>query len=172
MMASSPHYRCGLVTYSKYRGGALTDSVQLDSFFPYKLAITAEAFSQSLMQVYSREYGLNREEWRLLFLLAGVPDITSLELGQRTTLDKVQVSRAAHRLEQKGLITRAIAPNDRRLRLYACTPSGRALFAEILPKVEAQASDILHAIPHQQRAALEHGLGALMHAINGMHRSD
>ena len=145
---------------------AMKDVIQLDGFFPYRLATAAEAFSRSLMNVYGRRYGLSREEWRLLFLLAGVEQMTSLELGQRTTLDKVQVSRAAQRLEAKGLISRAIAASDRRLRLYACTPTGKALFAEILPKVEAQASDILHAMPQQDRAALERGLASLLEAID------
>ncbi len=143
----------------------MKDNVQLDGFFPYKLAIAAEAFSRCLMNVYGRRYGLSREEWRLLFLLAGVEEMTSLELGQRTTLDKVQVSRAAQRLEEKGLISRAIAQSDRRLRLYACTATGKALFAEILPQVETQASDILRAMPPPDRAALEQGLAALLHAI-------
>ena len=144
----------------------MKDIVQLDGFFPYRLAIAAEAFSRSLMNVYGRRYGLSREEWRLLFLLAGVNDMTSLELGQRTTLDKVQVSRAAQRLEEKGLISRAIASSDRRLRLYACTTTGKALFDEILPQVEAQASDILQSMPPQERAALERGLVALLQAID------
>ncbi|WP_246086185.1 MarR family winged helix-turn-helix transcriptional regulator [Roseinatronobacter monicus] len=144
----------------------MKDIVQLDGFFPYRLAIAAEAFSRSLMNVYGRRYGLSREEWRLLFLLAGVDKMTSLELGQRTTLDKVQVSRAAQKLEEKGLISRAIAARDRRLRLYTCTPSGKALFAEILPQVEARASNILHAMPADDRAALEQGLAALLRAID------
>jgi len=143
----------------------MRDIVELDGFFPYRLAIAADAFSRSLVNVYGRRYGLSREEWRLLFLLADVEKMTSLELGQRTTLDKVQVSRAAQRLEDKGLISRAIAARDRRLRLYTCTPTGKALFAEILPQVEAQASDILRAMSADDRGALEQGLAALLRAI-------
>ena len=146
----------------------MKDIVQLDGFFPYRLAIAAEAFSRSLMKVYGRRYGLSREEWRLLFLLAGVDAMTSLELGQRTTLDKVQVSRAAQRLEEKGLISRAIAASDRRLRLYSCTEQGKALFAEILPQVETQARGILQAMPETDRAALERGLAALLVAIDSV----
>ncbi len=151
------------------RGLAMKDIVQLDGFSPYRLAIAAEAFSRCLMKVYGRRYGLSREEWRLLFLLAGVDAMTSLELGQRTTLDKVQVSRAAQRLEDKGLISRAIAASDRRLRLYSCTAQGKALFAEILPQVETQASDILQAMPAADRAALDRGLAALLLAIDSVH---
>ncbi len=144
----------------------MTTTARLDGFFPYRLAVAAEAFSRSLMAVYGRRYGLSREEWRLLFLLAGVEEMTSLELGQRTTLDKVQVSRAAQRLEDKGLITRAVAPLDRRLRLYSCTEEGRALFSEILPQVDASAEQILKAMPRDDREALQRGLAALLRSID------
>jgi len=137
----------------------------LDGFFPYRLAVAAEAFSRNLAEVYGRAYGLSREEWRLLFLLAGTDRMTSAELARRTTLDKVQVSRAAQRLEEKGLITRAISDADRRLRVYACTAEGRALFAEALPQVEARAQQMLAAMRPEDRAALTRGLDGLIDAI-------
>jgi DNA-binding MarR family transcriptional regulator len=137
----------------------------LDTFFPYRLAATAEAFSRNLVDVYGRQYGLSREEWRLLFLLSAGDSVTSLDLSRRTTLDKVQVSRASQRLEDKGLITRQIAPNDRRLRLYTSTDAGKALFNTILPQVEARTQDILSAMPESDLEALHRGLSALATAI-------
>lgn len=140
---------------------------RLDGFFPYRLAVAAESFSRALGAVYGRHYGLSREEWRLLFLLAGTGEMTSLDLTARTTLDKVQVSRAAQRLEDKGLITRAIAPGDRRLRLYASTKTGRALFAEALPQIEERANSILLSMHPEDRAALERGITALSESLRG-----
>ncbi|WP_305971345.1 MULTISPECIES: MarR family winged helix-turn-helix transcriptional regulator [unclassified Mameliella] len=152
------------------RQSAAADAVpvpgtELEGFFPYRLAVAAEGFSRNLVEVYGRRFGLSREEWRLLYLLAGEDQVTSLELGRRSTLDKVQVSRASQRLEDKGLITRAVAPDDRRLRLYACTEQGRALFDEVLPQVEARSDDILRAMSTEDRAALERGLAALAEAM-------
>ncbi|SNS78077.1 MarR family winged helix-turn-helix transcriptional regulator [Antarctobacter heliothermus] len=138
---------------------------QLETFFPYRLAVAAEGFSRNLVEVYGRGYGLSREEWRLLFLLAGEDQVTSRDLSRRSTLDRVQVSRASQKLEDKGLITRNIAPDDRRLRVYACTEKGRDLFANALPQVEARSTEILHAMTPEDRAALERGLAALTDAI-------
>ncbi|WP_323771810.1 MarR family winged helix-turn-helix transcriptional regulator [Antarctobacter sp.] len=140
-------------------------TLQLETFFPYRLAVAAEGFSRTLVDVYGREFGLSREEWRLLFLLAGEEKVTSRDLSRRSTLDRVQVSRASQRLEDKGLITRKVAPDDRRLRVYACTEQGRALFAEVLPQVEHRSSEILRAMSAEDRAALERGLDALTDAI-------
>jgi DNA-binding MarR family transcriptional regulator len=141
--------------------------MDLDSFFPYRLAVTSEAFSRNLAEVYGRQYGLMREEWRLLFLLAQADCLTSIELARRTTLDKVQVTRASQRLESKGLITRRIPENDRRLREYACTEAGRKLFAEALPQVRARATAMLAALSAEDRAALERGIRALGTVLNG-----
>lgn len=138
--------------------------MQLETFFPYRLAVAAEMFSRNLIDVYGRAYGLSREEWRLLFLLAGATRLTSLELSRRTTLDKVQVSRAAQRLEEKGLISRAISTEDRRLRVYECTDKGRELFDEVMPRVQKRAADILGAMTAEERAALDRGLAALTRA--------
>lgn len=139
--------------------------MQLEAYFPYRLAVAAEAFSQQLVKVYGRTYGLSREEWRLLLLLAEARALSSHDLAQRTTLDKVQISRASQRLEGKGLITRAVSQVDKRLRVYTCTDAGLALFAEVFPKVDAQANAILAALSDADRAALMQGIEALTRAV-------
>ncbi|WP_147203026.1 MarR family winged helix-turn-helix transcriptional regulator, partial [Paracoccus denitrificans] len=139
--------------------------MRIETFFPYQLAVVAEAFSRQLVAVYGREHGFTREEWRLLFLLEDAGSLDSLRLSQRTSLDKVQVSRAASRLEDKGLITRAILGSDRRLRNYAITEAGRDLFRRAFGEVEARANEILQAMPACDRAALERGIAALDQAI-------
>ena len=139
--------------------------MQLEAYFPYRLAVAAEAFSQKLVGVYGRTYGLSREEWRLLLLLAEARELTSHDLAQRTTLDKVQISRASQRLEGKGLITRAVSQQDKRLRVYTCTEAGLALFGEVFPKVDAQANAILAGLSDSDRAALIQGVEALSRVV-------
>lgn len=139
--------------------------MRMESFFPYRLAVTAEAFSRQLVAVYGRRYGLSREEWRLLFLLEDAGALDSVQLAQRTSLDKVQVSRAASRLEAKGLITRAIASEDRRLRHYAVTDAGAELFRSAFDEVQARANDILDSMAPDDRAALQRGIESLAAAV-------
>lgn len=139
--------------------------MKIEAFFPYRMAVTAEAFSRQLVAVYGRTYGLSREEWRLLFLLEEAGKLDSLQLSQRTSLDKVQVSRAASRLEAKGLITRSVLGADRRLRDYRITEAGRALFTRAFADVEARAQEILDAMPMADREALLRGIAALDRAI-------
>ncbi|WP_337048303.1 MarR family transcriptional regulator [Serratia liquefaciens] len=139
--------------------------MHMETFFPYQLAIAAEAFSRQLVAVYGHKYGLMREEWRFLFLLAEASSINSVQLAQRTSLDKVQVSRAANRLEAKGLIVRAVSEEDRRLRHYAITDEGQALFQQVFGEVDARANAILGAMSEPDRQALEIGIAALQNAV-------
>lgn len=133
----------------------------LQDFFPYRLAVTSAAFSRLLVDVYQRRFGLGRDEWRLLYLLANVKAETSLDLGRNTSLDKVQVSRAADRLLRKGLIRRSTSDIDRRLWLYACTPDGRAMFQDVRALVDQRSEAVLSKMSRDDRAALERGLAAL-----------
>lgn len=137
----------------------------LENFFPYRLAITSDAFSRCLTDVYQRDYGLSREEWRLLFLLARASAVSSRDLAAMTSLDKVQVSRAADRLADKGLITRETMKQDRRLKLYTCTDAGRALFEAAFTRVDRCATQILDRLTPSDRAALDRGLAALQAAL-------
>jgi len=148
------------MTFSAHEG-----VMKLEDFFPYRLAIAAEAFSRNLQEVYVREYGLTREEWRLLSILEGVGRITSLDIARRATLDKVQVSRAAARLEEKGLIARHVPESDRRLREYESTEAGRALFSEVRPQVDARSRAMLSSMDTEARAALIAGINALIDTL-------
>ncbi|MFV0491640.1 MAG: MarR family winged helix-turn-helix transcriptional regulator [Pseudorhodobacter sp.] len=135
--------------------------MKMEDFFPYQLAVAAAHFSRRLEEVYRGEAGLSREEWRVLFLLADIETLTSKELSRRSSLDKVQISRAAQRLERKGLLSGRAASSDRRLRDYTCTDSGRALFRALLPRVDAQARQIFAKMTPEDMAALKKGVAAL-----------
>ncbi|MGH1412595.1 MAG: MarR family winged helix-turn-helix transcriptional regulator [Pelagimonas sp.] len=149
----------------------MTDALsQIEAFFPYRFAVAAERFSRNLMDVYGKSYGLSREEWRLLFLLSQADEIASNELVQRTTLDKVQLSRAAQKLVDKGLITREISPLDRRVKVYKSTQKGRDLFQEIKPQVDARALEILGAMDETSRQSLQDGMNSLLKALNAPER--
>jgi DNA-binding MarR family transcriptional regulator len=138
--------------------------MRLDQFFPYQLAVAADAVSRALSKVYGAAHGLTREEWRILAALDGAGEVSSVEIAQRTTLDKVQVCRAAQRLEDKGLISRDVHGIDRRLRVFRLTPDGETLFRRALPQVQARAEDILSQLDPSERQALGRALSRLVQA--------
>lgn len=135
--------------------------MRLDDFLPYRLAVAAEAVSHALSTVYRDAYGLTREEWRILAALDDTGLLSSVEIARRTALDKVQVCRAAQRLEDRRLILRGIDADDRRLRLFSLTQSGKHLFAQVFPAVHIRAEELLANLSADERAVLERVLAQL-----------
>ena len=112
----------------------MVDRIHLDRFLPYLLSVTSNRVSDRIAQAYDALFGLSIPEWRLIALIAEHAPITQVQLGERSRMDKVTVSRAAIALTARGLLARAPNPGDRRSHHLALTDAGRALYAEVAPK--------------------------------------
>ncbi len=142
--------------------------MDLSRFMPYRLAVAAESVSRALAAVYSERFGLTRDEWRVIAQLADVKELKATDLGQRTSLPKMQVSRAATRLEQDGLIARETDAADRRNLVMRLTPAGRALYRHLEPVVLERERDLLAALAPQERAAFEAALAQIEATANAL----
>lgn len=136
--------------------------MKLEQFLPYRLAVVAEAVSRSLAAVYAERFDLTRDEWRVLAQLAEVEQIKTTQLAARTTLDKMQVSRAVTRLERDGLIERRTDEADRRNLVLRILPTGRALHRKIVPMAQARERFLLEALSADEQAALDRALDKLL----------
>lgn len=136
--------------------------MKLEQFLPYRLAVVAEAVSRSLAAVYAERFDLTRDEWRVLAQLAEVEQIKTTQLAARTTLDKMQVSRAVTRLERDGLIERRTDEADRRNLVLRILPAGRALHRKIVPMAQARERFLLEALSADEQAALDGALDKLL----------
>lgn len=136
--------------------------MNLQVFLPYRLAVVSEAVSRSLAAVYAQRFNLTRDEWRVLAALAGRDGILGAELGNLTTLDKMQVSRALTRMERDGLLEREPDPADRRNLIVRLKPAGRALYRKIVPMAQAREAYLLESLDADERAALATALDKLL----------
>jgi DNA-binding MarR family transcriptional regulator len=101
---------------------------------PYRLSYSANLVSEAIAQQYSAIFNLTIPEWRVVAHVAEESGITQQEIGLRTRMDKVTVSRATIALAARGLVSRSNNPADRRSRLLSLSPAGRRLYAAIAPK--------------------------------------
>ena len=108
--------------------------LQLDRFLPYRLSITSNLVSDRIARAYEALFGLTIPEWRVIAVIAEASGITQADIGERTLMDKVTVSRAAIALVGRGLLTRTPNATDRRSHLLSLTANGDALYASIAPK--------------------------------------
>ena len=136
--------------------------MDLQHFFPYRLAVLAEAVSQATAPVYRERFGLSRDEWRLLAALAELGRARTGTLHEHCTLDKMPASRALASLEAKGLVLRSVALDDRRAHVVALEPAGRRLMAELLPKVLAREQLLLSALSADERALLDRAMDRVL----------
>lgn len=135
--------------------------MDLSSFLPYRIAVLSESVSQCIAQVYRERFGLTRDEWRVLAALADAGKVKTSAVIASTTLEKMQVSRAISRMERDGLVERLPDPDDGRSWLLRLMPAGRALYAKVVPMVQAREQFLLDALAPQEQQALFQALNTL-----------
>ncbi|MFM2066634.1 MAG: hypothetical protein RLZZ584_1543 [Pseudomonadota bacterium] len=129
-------------------------AMDLQRFFPYRLAVLAEAVSLATAQVYNERFDLTRDEWRVLAALAERGEVKTAEVLAHTTLDKMRVSRALARMESSELVARAPDPADGRGQLVRLTAMGKALYRKVVPMVQAREQYLLEALEPAERELL------------------
>ena len=112
----------------------MADRLHLDRFLPYLLSVTSNRVSERIARTYDTLFGLTIPEWRLVAVIAERPAITQAEIGERTHMDKVTVSRAAIALANRGLLDRSPNAADRRSHHLSLSTTGRALYEQVAPK--------------------------------------
>jgi DNA-binding MarR family transcriptional regulator len=108
--------------------------LSLERFMPYRLSYSANLVSEAIAQQYSVIFNLTIPEWRVVAHVAEQSGITQQEIGLRTRMDKVTVSRATIALAARGFVSRNKNAADRRSHLLSLTAAGRRLYAAIAPK--------------------------------------
>ena len=146
--------------------------MNLQAFLPCRLAVLSEAVGRCVAQAYREQFGLTRDEWRVLAALAESHAMKSTAAALHTTLDKMQVSRACTRLESRGLIARDEDRVDRRNKVLRLTPDGRALLAQMVPAVEAREAELIAALDPADLAALDIAIDKLLAQARAIAQTD
>jgi DNA-binding MarR family transcriptional regulator len=108
--------------------------LRLDAFIPFRLSVTSNLVSDAIASTYQALFGLTIPEWRLIAVIAEDDAATQQQVGRRTRMDKVTVSRATIALVDRGLIERRPHATDRRSQSLHLTTSGHDLYAQVAPK--------------------------------------
>ncbi len=129
-------------------------TLRLDAFLPYRLSVASNDVSTRISASYRKRFGLKVPEWRLIAILAEGSEMTPQALGNAARIDKINVSRAAAALIERGLIVARDNPGDGRSHLLALTTEGQALYAEIAPIALAMEAELLARFSPEERAQL------------------
>lgn len=146
----------------------MTAALQLERFLPYRLSITSNLVSERIARAYESLFGLSIPEWRLVAVVAEAGAITQAQIGERTLMDKVTVSRAAIALVGRGLLVRSPNASDRRSHLLSLSDAGRALYEAVAPKaLELEAAIFARFTPAEIEA-----FGAMLRRIDAAAREE
>jgi DNA-binding MarR family transcriptional regulator len=146
-------------------------ALRLAGFVPFRLNRLAAAVSQYLAIIYHDRFALEIPEWRVIATVGESGGCTAQQIATSTRMHKTRVSRALAQLRRRGLIVRHASTRDRRERLLRLTPSGRRLYARLVPLVLARERTLLACMTRAERRALRAGLAQLERFL-GLDRPD
>ena len=141
-----------------------TDFILVERYFPYRLNLAAGLVSQGLARRYAafaRRHGIGVAEFRILSFLGQTlasgkgSGLAARDVGARTLMQKVKVSRATTALERAGLLRRRVNARDRREALLTLTAEGRRLYAQIVPIAREYERWLLKDLHAEQIAVLD-----------------
>ncbi len=117
--------------------------LDLERFLPYRLSVVSERLSGAIARLYQTRFDLSIPEWRVLAIVGRHGPVTATEVGQKSQMDKVRVSRAIARLVAMDRLTQTPDPTDRRRKHLAFTAAGAAIHREIVPLARAVEARVL-----------------------------
>ena len=141
---------------------------QLDlfRFMPFRLNRLAAEVSAALSVEYRERYGLDVPEWRVLATLGFRGGAcTAQYISYCTRTHKSTISRAVTALMRRKIIERVANENDRREFALQLTPKGRALYEELIPRLQLREQDILSCLSAAERRDFAAALGKIEQSL-------
>lgn len=135
--------------------------LQLDNFLPYRLSVLNNLVSRALADQYQARFGLSIPEWRVMANLGRAAPMSANEVAERTSMDKVKVSRAISRMQTAGLLKRATDPHDHRVSSLKLSAKGKRIYDKIAPMALAWEQEFLSVLSAREIAAFDKILGKL-----------
>ena len=116
-------------------------------------------------------FGVTPVQFSILTVTAAKPGLEQGALAQEIGVDRTTLANVLARLEGRGLLTRAVAPTDRRVKLVSLTPEGSSTLRQMQGAAERAHARTIEALPPEQRNAFLEALGSLVTAGNGYGRA-
>jgi DNA-binding MarR family transcriptional regulator len=155
-------------TKEKVVEAAAESALQLDRFIPYRLSVLTNTVSLVIASAYEREFGLSIPQWRVMAVLARYPDLSAIEVAERTAMDKVAVSRAVQGLIDAKRVLRAFDKGDRRRSILRLSAAGQAVYTRVAPMALRYEAELLSALSPSDQRTLDRLLARLMDRAKSM----
>ncbi len=135
-------------------GATGPQNFDLRAFFPYLVRVYYQSVSASVSDIYGPLYGLSVSEWRTMAVLGTHQVLSASEIVERSSMDRVAVSRAIKSLREAGLLKRDIDGDDRRRAVLRLTEKGVGVFNDLIPRVLDLERRLLEGLSPEERDTL------------------
>lgn len=139
----------------------LNGNLSLKSFLPYRLATLSNRISQGIACEYEEKFQLSIAEWRVMAVLGEEKDLSALEVGERTAMDKVAVSRAVSKLLDAGRLERKFAADDKRRSVLSLSAKGSKVYDQVVPLALSYEGNVLEKLSQSEKEQLDNLLTKL-----------
>lgn len=112
-------------------------------------------------RICENEYGITREEWQFVAMLAELGGMSPSDLAARTTVDRSQTSKTLRALMGKGLVDRLPVPGDGRKARVLLTETGANIYRKIFPRVAQLHNELMQGLSSAECQALAKSLQTL-----------
>lgn len=133
----------------------------LKGFLPYRLSTLSNRISRAIADRYEQRFALSLPEWRTVAVLGEESNLSAADVGERTAMDKVAVSRAVKNLLKTGRIERYFSPDDRRRSVLALSKLGREVYEKVVPLALSYESALLDGLSQEEQESLDKILNKL-----------
>lgn len=136
-----------------------------------RLIAVAERLPGVLDAQLRRDSAMTHYEYQVLAMLSDAPDRTlrMTQLGLQTNATLPRLSHVVKRLEDRGLVERAVAPEDKRAINARLTDAGFAAIVEAAPgHLRTVREHVFDPLSRKQVAALSEALAAIVTRVDPM----
>jgi len=144
-----------------------TERLDLFKFAPFRLNRLAAEVSATLASEYRERYGLDIPEWRVLATLGFRFEPCSAQyVAHCTRTHKSTISRAVTALLERRLIERVENQDDRREFRLRLTRKGKALYEELIPRLQRKEQNIMACLSAPERKTFDRLIGKIEASLN------
>jgi DNA-binding MarR family transcriptional regulator len=138
---------------------------------PGHLIRRAQQIAVSIFMEECRAFEITPVQYGIMRVLEDHPGTDQISLASLVAIDRSTMGDVAARLEERGLVSRAPAQEDRRNKLVTLTAAGSRLLAAMEPMVEAAQVRILAPLGRPERATFMRLLAKLVETNNDASRA-
>lgn len=129
-------------------------AMALERFLTYRLHLINKLADKTSSDAYMNELGLPVGAARCLAAIGTFAPLSVKDLAQYANLNKAQASRATQALLERGYVLKEDNEQDARGVIITLTPSGQAIWQQIMQIVERRNKEVFGCLTEKERQQL------------------